>query len=218
MGDDQNQDATPDPFEEEIGDLLAEAEALTSELSGEVGESAHDATRDADFFASESDSEASTDQQVHDAEQALAATTNELGGEPPTAPSTPLKLPSSGALTLPKKGATPKPAAGATVTLPTGSSPTGSSAVKTEALVAAKTPEPAIETKPPAVSPRAAHYKKKLAELSEHLEPVSRVVGTVLDTLDRPFTRIQFRTRVLMGWLALMLLVAAISLWLFVIR
>ncbi|NOX57949.1 MAG: hypothetical protein GXP29_03710 [Planctomycetes bacterium] len=221
MSENPNSVPNPDPIEAEIGDLLAEAEALTSELSGEIGEAESTADRESEFFASESNSEASVEQQVDEAEQALTAATEELGGEKPSLPSKALKLPPPKAITLPAstpgkaptKEPTKKPAKKVALTLPS-----GPSTAKTQALVAAKTPEPAIETKAPPGPSRTEQCKKALSALGVRLEPVGRAACQVLDTLDRPFAKIQFSARIIMGWLSLILSVAAISLWLFAVK
>ncbi len=220
MADDANKNPEGDPLEEEIGELLAEAEALTSELSTEIGDESDSHLDDPDYFGDETDAGTSAERHMQEAEHALNEATEELGGEKKTTPGKGLKLPPAKSISLPKKSDS-KPSDAGPAESPSPKSknsislPSAGSATKTESLVAAKTTEPAIEVQESAKSRRAADLSKKLAVLGERLEPVTRVVCVVLDTLDRPFTRVQFRLRAILGWLSIVLLVAAVSLWLF---
>ncbi len=206
-----------DPLSE-IGELLAEAEALTSELSEEIGEEPPSQFEDPDYFGDETDVEATTELHMQEAEHALNEATEELGGEKKKTPGKGLKLPPAKSISLPKKSdtATSDSASSKSESPKSKSSislPAAGAATKTESLVAAKTTEPAIEVKEP--SRRVAELNKKFAMMCERLEPVTRAVCVVLELLDRPFTRIQLRLRVVLGWLAIVLFVAAFSLWLF---
>jgi hypothetical protein len=212
MTDEQNQVPTPDPLEEEIGELLAEAEALTSELSEEIGEEPRSDFEDPDYFGDETNVEFSTEVRMQEAEHALNEATEELGGEKKKTPGKGLTLPPANSISLPKKSDAAKPKADKTVSLPT-----APSTAKIESLVAAKATEPAIEVLETAKSRRTVELNKKIAVIGERLEPVSRAFCAVLETLDRPFTRIRFPLRVFLGWLALAFFVAAISLWLFAV-
>ena len=210
MTDEKNQVPAPDPLEEEIGELLAEAEALTSELSEEIGQESTSGFEDPDYFGDENDLEFTAEVRMQEAEHALDEATAELGGEKKKTPSKGLKLPPPKTVSLPKKSEAKPAKSENTVSLPA-----SGSSVKTESLVAAKTSEPAIEAKESDKSRRAAELNKKIAVIAERLEPVSRAVCAVLDTFDRPFSRIQSRIRIILGWLALGFFIAAISLWLF---
>ncbi|GJM25204.1 MAG: hypothetical protein DHS20C16_16190 [Phycisphaerae bacterium] len=212
MTDEQNPAPSPDPLEEEIGELLAEAEALTSELSDEIGEESAGDFSDPDYFGDEGGVEFTTEVRMQEAEHALSEATEELGGEKKTTPGKGLKLPSSNSVSLPKKSDSAKPKSENSISLPAAGSTT-----KTESLVAAKTSEPAIEAQESAKSHRAAELNRRIAVIGERLEPVGRIVCTVLETIDRPFSRIQLRIRTVLGWLALAFFVAAISLWLFAV-
>ncbi|MCA9251311.1 MAG: hypothetical protein KDA54_09255 [Phycisphaerales bacterium] len=212
MTDDKNQVPAPDPLEEEIGELLAEAEALTSELSEEIGEESTANIGDPDYFGDENDLGFTAEIRMQEAEHALNEATEELGGEKKTTPSKGLRLPPTKSIKLPEKSDSKPAKSENTISLPA-----AGSSVKTESLVAAKTTESAIQAQESAKSQRAAELNKKIAVIAERLEPVSRVVCAALDLVDRPFARIQSRIRIVLGWLALGFFVAAISLWLFAV-
>ncbi len=110
MADEPNKKEVPSEVESEISDLIAEAMALSNELLKEVGEEGVRLTpRDPEFFESCTDSEASMDVQVMQAEMALDETAAEVGSEP-----------------------APKPAAKKTISLPAKKAP-GEADAKSEA-------------------------------------------------------------------------------------
>lgn len=247
MSDAENKDQPLEAMTGDVHGLLDKAEALTEELRAEVGaEHPQPTEREAEFFQSTTDSEASMDAQMAAVDSALDKTAAELGAAP--AESAPAPPPKPKTIALPPKGAaappaaTPAPAAVAapppppaplnapgqaaapaaaapanTITLPR-RPPSGQAPAATDnpaKLVAgqvATTPFP-VESAAPAgevapVVPAGAN------QTSERL--LSSICG-VLDVLDRPFNAISYQVRWWIGWAALLLLGAAVFIFIFAV-
>ena len=200
---------------------------MTEGLVAEIGRDGTDPTpREAEFFETETDSEASVDLQIAQADTALAQAAKELGQvQEAVRPGKKITLPPKG-----KKEAAPSDSNGA---------PAAAPASKTVALPAAS---PAPNVKPPPQKPAehlvAAKVDEapfdlegsrtgRLAALSsrlplEKLSELSRTSAsatcTLLEVIDRPFHRVSYRVRSIMGWLALVFAVAAAAIYLFAIR
>jgi len=220
-------------LESEIGDLLDHAEELGGELASEVG--SEKSARKSNTADAEAAIAESVESQLGAADAALSDTASELG----TAPSPPKpdaqKPKKSGGIKLPPKRSKP-PAGeassggsnqGSASQNASSSSPAlklpprpnrGSTKSATDTLVAGKVNAPTVTL--PDRESRLVRLKRAL-----HLERVAKVsksaaevTAYVLERADRPFHFIGYRLRTYIGWVALVLMTATITLYLFVIR
>lgn len=259
MADGPNQGEGVDDLEGEVRNLLMEAESLTADLAAEIGEAPPaPSTREAEFFESETDSEASLDLQISQAGAALEATSAEVGEASGPAPA-PTDAPAAPAkkVTLPPRKPPPddsiaavestgaqdgQRSAGTPVKLPAhrpgaptpapaqakntavlrqqaaGGSQRTASREPAAALVAGRVDETPFDLGPP-VPGRFALLAQRLGldKLRVAAGPALDMLCHVLDWADRPFGRVDYRVRRLLGWLALVLTVAALSLLFFVV-
>jgi hypothetical protein len=210
-------------LESEVGDLLAQAEELSGELADEVGPpAATGKTAPAGPPADDLAAPRAVDAELERTDAAVSDAAREIGSTPPA----PRKK-----ISLPKK----KPAGGNEAT--GDASPAGPQAAPTApggrrgntaapqagkshggvgSLVAAR-----VE---PAPSRRADQEKANrqanppARKLGAALANSTQVTVRALEWMDRPFHRIGYPVRVLLGWVALGLFVAAIGLYVFVVR
>ena len=227
MADEPNKDQPVEGIEGELGDLIAEAESLTEGLVAEIGRDGTDPTpREAEFFGSETDSEASVDLQIAQADTALEEATKELGKVPETPkPEKKVTLPPKGKKEAAPPDSSEVPAAAPaskTVTLPPASpaqDAKGSPPKSAKQLVAAKVDETPFDLEAPRTGRLAVLSSRlPLEKLSRLSRTSASATCTALEVIDRPFHRVSYKVRSLMGWLALFFAVAAASIYLFVIR
>jgi hypothetical protein len=236
--DEQFPDDVLKALEREVGDLLAEAESLSGELSSEVGaaESARVPRGSTDGGETADDD---VTRQLSDAQNAVDEAAAELGASPPPEPKKPKKV------SLPPKGAmAPGPAtpsnaasagglggaavpaaspaaaagqAGRRIVLPSKRSAAGH-ASGADRLVAARVDASPVELP---TLPTAGDRLRGLVPADGIRNACHRSAHTAivaLEWLDRPFRRVGYRVRVALGWCALALAAAAIAVYFFAVR
>ena len=220
-----------DNIEEEINDLLSEAESLTEELQSEIGDEGTEAgPRENEFFATETDSESSIDGQLAQADAALADAREQIDEEPAPKSATKLKLP-------PKKKSGEANGQSA-------DSGTESQAVQQLAVARPRKKNTAVDGADAQLTDTGVGAGQEFAQddftasdaaedgadtssggfVSRIVAPVSSALakgadsfGRFLEAIDRPFGRIEYRIRVLLGWSALVLGFAAFWILYFII-
>ncbi len=233
MSDAQIPDDELKALEREVGDLLAEAESLGDQLAAEVGSSPPaDAKKpEVDGFEGLGDDDIAG--RLAQAEAATQEAAEQLGVE--AAPPKKVKK-----ISLPPKGAGAKSAVGADTDKPksTDPAPAASTARATasrstpaatlsaraggpeqaDRLVAARIEQPVVELPPrPGLGQRIRTWGP-VALMASTVGGTARGVVVTLEALDRPFQRIGYGVRSVLGWCALAMLTAAIALYFFAIR
>ena len=220
-----------DNIEEEINDLLSEAESLTEELQSELGsENIETGPRENEFFATETDSESSIDAQLAQADAALADAREQISEE--QAPKTPTKLklpPKTKALDAngqkAESIAEPQAVQQLAVARPRRKNAVseGADAQSAQANTLADEQSPPDAFPSPDASddrrPRlcAGIVSRIVTPVSSALGRSANMLGGILEVIDRPFGRIEYRIRVLLGWTSLVLAFAAAWILFFIV-
>ncbi len=229
MTDERPQDESPDQFDAEVNDLLAEAESMSAEIADQVGSTPPSGDkREKEFFETETDSEHSLDRQLSQTREAVDAAATELGAAP-TKPKKTIALPpkkgaaqaqsADSAPSSDEDGVATQPRAPKTITLPQRPASDADEFVTAERLVAGSLDETPYEVNPsqPGLARKVwSHIPSE--SLRRAGTASARVAVTTLEALDRPFTWVGYRPRTLLGWLALLLSVGATSLYFFAVR
>lgn len=198
--------------EREVESLISEAATLADDLSDEVGAEPRPAKSEHDMDVTSLDTEPDPSKNIErgiDAvSDAIDQTTQELGSAPPTDPPKPKKT-----LSLPPKGAQKKsvalPPKGGTAAdkSTTDSKPGGETVVGLDDDDLADI-DGSVE-KPPADRPRGP--------VVSAINAMAMILADGLDMVDRPFARLGPTIRAVLGWVALVLFVAAASLFFFAV-
>ncbi|MCB9849510.1 MAG: hypothetical protein H6817_02260 [Phycisphaerales bacterium] len=215
-------------LEGEVSDLLSQAEELSNQLADEVG------SEQASAPAKPADDPPKVEKQVEEelaaADSAINAAASEIGSEPaPTKKPKRISLPrkqEASAGTAPaqasaapqqeaqRQAAAPRPRK--PLTLP-GKRPAGKGARGADRLVAGRVNDAPFDLEQP---PSAVQRLKKLLpteQVGRACTQSANVTARALEWMDRPFHFLGYRVRTILGWVAVVMLTAAISLLFFVV-
>lgn len=238
MADQPSPDPSSQELETEVNDLIAEAEALSDDLSTEIGSAEKDGAREREFFETETDSETSLEQQLAAADQSLDELEQQLAEEPAESASVeptetlagsaeaPVETaPAKKKISLPPKGKAP-----ATADSPADSGeprrrqgpPKRGSPQKQRRWFddlhrVTRGPGATRSAEGQESRTHQGRWTKRMRPIPKGVAGAAELGCSVLEAVDKPFRRIGYGARWIIGWIALVLAIAAIWLWLVVI-
>jgi hypothetical protein len=226
-------------LEREVGDLLAEAESLGDQLAAEVGSSSSAPPQQAKKPQSDALADEEVTERLAKVESALQDTAADLGADraspskprkinlPPKSAARPpqnepkLAAASAAPVAEPAKPQGPRhaiEAGGKPAVVAPGKRKTLAGAADVERLVGARVPQAPVDLPArPKLLERIRALLPGAAVRRAYTRGMARTV-IALEWLDRPFQRIGYRARALLGWCALIMFTAALALYVFVVR